>query len=479
MKFKSYMVLFLFLISLTSVQGFEEETNVTNIEIEQEPTVLDFRGMAYGPFRGVGPDKTEIVSRANLEEDMGILQEMGVNHIRSYGIGLGLNQIPFIAAQYGITTATGTWIHAGNPDNFGEIDTALTAEDVSSMIIVGNEVLTGGAGFNEAELVGFLEYAQNNRVDSSFPVATAEEWGFFAKQNPFNETEVLRTALGNATDVIIIHAHPAWHKVPVADAADWVLEKYNQVVSLYPEKRVILGETGWPSSSVPENELFTEANQLTFFTDLMKLIDENDIEAYLFQAFDENWKAEIYEGEYEIGPHWGVIEEARYAKPSGVYIAENYFGGTVNSQAPDPIAPTVNSPSDIQVDLSASASISWTISDEDGVGGTYTVFKNNVVQGVANLSYTEGNAITWTVDTSVEGVFEYKIEFIDETGLSGNDTVVVTVGSPTETNSAVSSENSELSEASSAVSSIVEESNFIGFILPFATFIVYRLKKHN
>jgi len=151
----------------------------------------------------------------------------------------------------------------------------------------------------------------------------------------------------------------------------------------------------------------------------------------------------------------------------------------VNSQAPDPIAPTVNSPSDIQVDVSATASISWTISDEDGVGGTYTVFKNNVVQGVANLSYTEGNAITWTVDTSTEGVFEYKIEFIDETGLSGNDTVVVTVGSPTETNSAVSSENSELSEASSAVSSIVEESNFIGFILPFATFIVYRLKKHN
>jgi len=472
------MVLFLFLISLTSVQGIEEETNVTNIEVEQEPTVLDFRGMAYGPFRGVGPDKTEIVSRANLEEDMGILKEMGVNHIRSYGIGLGLNQIPFIAAQYGITTATGTWIHTGNPDNKGEIDTALTAEDVSSMIIVGNEVLTGNVGLDETELIGYLDYAKANRVDPNFPVATAEEWGFFAKYSIVSNTTV-RTALGNATDVIIIHAHPAWHKVPLADAADWVLEKYNLVASLYPEKRIILGETGWPSSSVPENELFTEANQLTFFTDLMKLIDENDIEAYLFQAFDENWKQEIYENDYAIGPHWGVIEEKRYAKPAGVHIAENYFGGTISSEAPDPISPTVNSPSDIQVDVSATASITWTISDEDGVGGTYTVFKNNVVQGVANLSYTEGNAITWTVDTSTEGVFEYKIEFIDETGLSGNDTVVVTVGSPTETNSAVSSENSELSEASSAVSSIVEESNFIGFILPFATFIVYRLKKHN
>ncbi len=473
------MVLFLFLISLTSVQGIEEETNVTNIEVEQEPTVLDFRGMAYGPFRGVGPDKTEIVSRANLEEDMGILKEMGVNHIRSYGIGLGLNQIPFIAAQYDITTATGTWIHSGNPDNFGEIDTALTAEDVSSMVIVGNEVLTGAVGFSEAELVAFIEYAKDNREDPNFPIATAEEWGFFAKTSPLTNSTVT-TALGNATDVIIIHAHPAWHKVPVADAADWVLEKYNEVASLYPEKRIILGETGWPSSSVPENELFTEANQLTFFTDLMKLIDENDIEAYLFQAFDENWKQEIYENDYAIGPHWGVIEEKRYAKPAGVHIAENYFGGTISSEAPDPIAPTVNSPSDIQVDVSATASITWTISDEDGVGGTYTVFKNNVVQGVANLSYTEGNAITWTVDTSTEGVFEYKIEFIDETGLSGNDIVVVTVGTPSDTTSAVSSsENSELSEASSAVSSIVEESNFIGFILPFATFIVYRLKKHN
>jgi exo-beta-1,3-glucanase (GH17 family) len=467
------------LLSLTSVQGIEEETNVTNIEIEQESTILDFRGMAYGPFRGVGPDKTEIVSRANLEEDMGILKEMGVNHIRSYGIGLGLNQIPFIAAQYDITTATGTWIHSGNPDNFGEIDTALTAEDVSSMVIVGNEVLTGAVGFSEAELVAFIEYAKDNREDPNFPIATAEEWGFFAKTSPLTNSTVT-TALGNATDVIIIHAHPAWHKVPVADAADWVLEKYNEVASLYPEKRIILGETGWPSSSVPENELFTEANQLTFFTDLMKLIDENDIEAYLFQAFDENWKQEIYENDYAIGPHWGVIEEKRYAKPAGVHIAENYFGGTISSEAPDPIAPTVNSPSDIQVDVSATASITWTISDEDGVGGTYTVFKNNVVQGVANLSYTEGNAITWTVDTSTEGVFEYKIEFIDETGLSGNDIVVVTVGTPSDTSSAVSSsENSELSEASSAVSSIVEESNFIGFILPFATFIVYRLKKHN
>ena len=58
MKLKSYMILFLFLLSLTSVQGIKEDTNVTDMEIEQDPTILDFRGLAYGPFRGVGPDRT-------------------------------------------------------------------------------------------------------------------------------------------------------------------------------------------------------------------------------------------------------------------------------------------------------------------------------------------------------------------------------------------------------------------------------------
>jgi exo-beta-1,3-glucanase (GH17 family) len=440
------------------------------MEIKPDQSIIDFRGLAYGPFRGVGPDKTEIVTRSMIEEDMGILQEMGVNHIRTYGIGLGLNQVPFISNQYNITTATGTWVHTGNPDNFAEIDTALLAEDVSSMVIVGNEVLTGGVGFTEAELVGFIQYAQNERVNDSFPIATAEEWGFFAKNNSLT-LEFERTALGNATDVIILHAHPVWHNIPLEDAAQWTIDRYYEVADLYPEKRVILGETGWPSESSPANPLFTPENQLTFFTDLMALIDADDIESYLFSAFDENWKGEIYAGTYNIGPFWGVIEEQRYGKSAGAYIATNYFGGSIGTTPPAPIAPTINSPADFQVDVSAAASISWTINDEDSADGTYSIYRNDVLQGVADLEWSSGSPITWSVDTSVEGVYTYKIVFTDDQELSGEDEVVVTVGD-------VASETSESSEESSenAETSEEESTNAVGFFVPFVAFALFRLR---
>jgi exo-beta-1,3-glucanase (GH17 family) len=405
--------------------------SVSTVE-PQQAAKLDFRGLAYGPFRGVGPDKTEIVTRANIEEDMQIFQDLGVNQIRTYGIGLGLNQIPFIAAQYGIETATGTWIHTGNSDNYGEIDTALQAESVSSMVIVGNEVLTGSVGFSEAELVGFIEYAQTERVNASFPIATAEEWPFFAKNNSIT-LELERTAIGNATDVIILHAHPAWHKVPLADAANWTIEKYYEVADLYPEKRVILGETGWPSGSSPSNPLFTPENQEKFFTDLLALIDENDIDTYLFAAFDENWKFETYEGTYNIGPYWGLIEEGRWGKLASTVVAD-YFGGTINTTPPDPIAPVVNQPEDLTLDIGEGASISWTITDGDTAEGTYTIYRNDVIQGVADLTWKSGIPIDWNIDTSVAGVFTYKITFSDGE-LSGEDTVTVTVGSVDDTDS--------------------------------------------
>ena len=76
--------------SFGTVNSEQNNLEITAIE-PQQIAKLDFRGLAYGPFRGVGPDRTEIVTKANVEEDMQILEDLGVNHIRTYGIGLGLN----------------------------------------------------------------------------------------------------------------------------------------------------------------------------------------------------------------------------------------------------------------------------------------------------------------------------------------------------------------------------------------------------
>ncbi|MHA2502359.1 MAG: hypothetical protein ACXAE3_05805 [Candidatus Kariarchaeaceae archaeon] len=453
MKIKIFVVLLLLTFSAFSVANaysadVEVMSNVAmDTEFDQSEPDLEWRGLAYGPFRGVGPDRTEFVSIENVQEDMAILEEMGVNHIRTYGIGLGLNQVPFIAAQYNITTATGTWIHQGNPDNEGEIDTALAAESVSSMVIVGNEVLTGKVGIDEDTLVGFVNYAKANRVNESFPIASAEEW-LYLRTN--SSGTLKRTALGNATDVIIMHAHPAWHNVPLNDAAAWVMDKYNEIADLYPDKRVILGETGWPSDAAPidgnpaapQTDLFNEANQKKFIEDMMALIIANDVESYLFEAFDENWKQEIKDGNSLIGPYWGLIEEARYGKPSAVVVAD-HFGGFISTTPPPPEDPVTTSPDDFQVDVGATASITWTITDADSDSGSYTLYRNDFIQGVADLTWNDGEAITIAVDTSTEGVFTFKIVFDDGRDVEFEDIVVVTVGETPGETSETSDETSD------------------------------------
>ena len=392
MNSKGFFLILVFLISAVAARGSLVQTNHVSVTIQQtQQPKIEFRGLDYGPFRGVGPDNLEVVSKENIQEDMQMLQTLGVNQIRTYGIGLGLNQIPAIAHQYGITTATGTWINPGN-DNYKEIDSALEAESVSSMVVVGNEVLTGNVGFTEDDLIGFVQYAQNQRTNSSFPIATAEEWLHFEKNN--SQTFQLEpTKIGNAVDIIIMHAHPSWHHIPLAEAANWTISKYLEVASLYSNKTVILGETGWPSESKPANALFTTANQAKFYSDLLPLIQKYNVSSYLFDAFDENWKSgELYDGQYSIGQYWGIIEEKRYGKPAAAVVAE-YFGGTISTDAPPAVDPTINSPGDKILAVGDTALITWIITDADTPEGQYTIYRNDVVQGVENLTWNSGSPI--------------------------------------------------------------------------------------
>ncbi|MFX1254716.1 MAG: hypothetical protein ACFFCZ_24105 [Promethearchaeota archaeon] len=425
MKFKGYLTLFLVLIfsfpfmliinvppalAIESSQSFE---NPVKIKSQPHP-VLDFRGLNYGPFRAAGPNNLEIITDEMIEEDMEIFQDLNVTDIRTYGVGLGLNQIPKIADSYGIKTATGTWVHPGNTDNYGEIDLAIAQENYSSMLIIGNEVLTTGV-FTEAQFRTYIDYAQNNAA-STTPIAAAEEWAqFLAHPN-----------ISNALDVLLVHAHPVWHDIPLVDAANWTISKFNEVKTSFPTKTVILGETGWPSG--PGGDLFNKTAQAYFMEDLLNRSYHENIDVYIFEAFDEQWKAEIKDGQL-IGPNWGIMYKSRYGKPAAEVVAR-YFDGVVNTSPPPNYQPFCTSPADQEVDQGDSASIIWTITDQDNETGYYTLYKNGTVLGVANLEWQKDQPILVGVDTLFPGVFEYKIAFNDGNH-EGEDIVIVTVLSTT------------------------------------------------
>jgi len=285
------------------------QNSVFSVSLQLETQKLDFRGLCYGAFRGIGPDNLEHVLEENVREDMEILADLNVTDIRTYGTALKQDIIPRIADEYGIRCATGAWLSLDNISNLIEINRGLKVANYSSMLIIGNEVLSSGQ-LTEEELIWYIKYAKN-RTD--IPVTTAEPYEVWTENRN----------LAEVCDVINIHVYPFWFQVPVSSAATWTQEKYDYVKTNYPDKEVIIGETGWPSDGSSEA---TEDNQKIYYENLLQIASEKKVKIYSFEAFDEEWKYEpTLEVQSNVGPHWGIFNADRSDK-SSVEVFKQYFG---------------------------------------------------------------------------------------------------------------------------------------------------------
>lgn len=274
---------------------------------------LEFKGLAYGAYRGAGPDQGEQIVPSNVREDMTILRNLGCKFIRTYGSGLNQKIIPGIADEFGITTYIGAWISSDSSSNNAEINLAIessvTSEDI---IIVGNEVLLRG-DLSKAELISLFAQVKSQ----GFQVAYADTYGIWLN-NP---------DLADLVDLILAHIYPFWDGQGIENAAEYTIEKFDQVQAAFPSREIIIGECGWPSDG---NSRATIENQNKYYQELLPLLFENSIKAFLFSAFDEDWKSEG-----GVGPHWGIFKTNRSPKPSATVVAE-WFGGTVSTpETPD------------------------------------------------------------------------------------------------------------------------------------------------
>ncbi len=385
---------------------------VSNVEVIQNYSTLDFHGLAYGAYRSFGPPN-EFILRKNVAEDLEILKRLNVTHIRTYGLNLGQNVIPEEAKKVGIECATGIWLEPNNTINQhylneNEISTGIELANISSHLIVGNEViLTEKLSINQ--LISYINKVKNQ---TNTPVATAEPWGVFY-ENP---------SLVNACDVLFVHVYAYWEgqgPYPTWDnrAAEYTVDRIEFLQAKYPDKEIYLAEAGWPSGNFEfvDPYRWSENAQKAFYSDLLPLIAVKGIKSYLFSAFDEAWKVEG-----GVGPYWGVFREDRTPKPSAE-VLEMYFGGEV-----DWPAPISTSPNDFSVHQDSQANISWIITDIDNNTGSFEVFKDNIKLDLIENTWTNGTPVVVNVDTSIIGSFNYTIMFSD--GISeGQDSVIVNI----------------------------------------------------
>lgn len=271
-------------------------------------------GLCYGPYRdGQDPEKGPRPTVSQIDEDLGFISNL-TNRIRVYSSQDFLSSITSIATKHNLKVNLGLWISDDLKGNDREIDEAtkmINGKDRACIecVTVGNEVLArrewGQASLGIEKLFDYISKIKNESSRYGIPITTAEPWHIWQKYRN----------LADKIDLVTAHIYPYWDKQNISNAIRYIIEKYNMTRSIFPGKKIILGETGWPTGGKNKGGAFpSESNLFVFLSKLTSDKDMSTIPHYLFEVFDECWKKE--ELGNDVGRHWGIADSKGIIKPA-------------------------------------------------------------------------------------------------------------------------------------------------------------------
>src|SRR5579871_2117786 len=259
-----------------------------------QPAAPIFWGIAYGPFRaGQSPNGGPQPTVNQMRDDIPRLALLG-GRVRTYTESGNQAQIPDLAYQQGLKTWAGAWIGPVLTQNDSEIHNviAVASQPGVEAVIVGNEVLLRG-DVTSAQLVSYIRQVKSH---VSVPIAYTDTWDTL-EQHP----EVVKEV-----DIVLANVHPYWFGIPSTRGADYVLARFQELQTKYPNKQIAVGETGWPSAGSPHGLAIPGATQQReFFNGLIAVLKQHpELRVFAFEAFDEAFKQDA-----DVEPHWGIYNQ--------------------------------------------------------------------------------------------------------------------------------------------------------------------------
>jgi exo-beta-1,3-glucanase (GH17 family) len=265
-----------------------------------------FYGFCYSPYRdGESPNGPNYPSVEELEQDINIISN-DVNFIRTYGIDHNLAEIPRLCEKYKIKCYLGCYI-SGNADidqNTIEALMDIVDDNYSSIkgLLIGNEYISANI-YDPCRAPYLIGLIQQVKSRTNLPVSTGEEWIQWH----------IHSELVAAVDFIASH-HYAFTRpyICLEEAAMENVRNYDTMHTAYPDKEIILFETGWPTDgNQVECNIPSEENQARFLREFILIAKKYDLKYFIFSAFDEPWK---YRPDKPYESHWGLYDVTRSPK---------------------------------------------------------------------------------------------------------------------------------------------------------------------
>ena len=362
------------------------------------PLSADFstrKAVNYSPYRSTNRD-TEVVTRANVLQDLGLLAQGGFTLVRTFDSSdefarlmlqiIKDNQIN-MKVQLGIfiapTSGTGAVLTSALLANDNEIARGIKLasefKDIVIAVSVGNESVAFGTSTPEV-MAGYLSRV---RASVTQPLTTNDVWDAYAglagnsgSGVPGASGSGLPAFVTNLIDFAAVHTYPIlyassgyydpwdWEQQAVPEAAraaammDAAVERVKvnfAAVRKYLDGQghrdlpIVIGEAGWKAIGAGDlSRLAHPVNQKMFYDRLIAWGDASKnsggpVAVFYFEAFDEPWKAIVNPNFND--DNWGLFNVARQARyviqglyspsqwePGSYTLADAVYAPTVVSQ---------------------------------------------------------------------------------------------------------------------------------------------------
>jgi exo-beta-1,3-glucanase (GH17 family) len=260
--------------------------------------------VSYAPFRGAqNPlDPGLHIDAAQIAQDLAQLAQI-TNCVRTYSVDHGADQVAGLAQKVGLKVIQGIWLGSNRAKNLRQIETVVglvkAYPDVIASVVVGNEVLLRGE-MTASDLAAVI---RSVKAQVSVPVTYADVWEFWLRNREVYD----------AVDFVTIHILPYWEDFPIRAryAAAHVNSIRKRMAVAFPDKDILIGETGWPSTGrMREGALPSRSNQARVVSEILDLAKSEGFHVNLIEAYDQPWKRRL---EGSVGGYWGLINEAQRA----------------------------------------------------------------------------------------------------------------------------------------------------------------------
>ncbi len=260
------------------------------------------QSVSYAPFK-YGESPADLnnglkIPEERIDKDLELLSTK-FNGIRIYSV-TGLESIPKYARKHGLKVLLGAWVCGDEKVTQKELRTVVRLAreypDVIEAVVVGNEVLLRRE-MSGQKLGSYISWVKEQLPDTK--VTYADVWEFWLKNQE----------LSSLVDFVTIHILPYWEDYPVAvdNALEHIKNTHGEVASILKDKKLLIGETGWPSEGrMREASLPSPISQAEFIRGFLSIANEQGWNYNIIEAFDQSWKRA---SEGAVGGYWGIYDE--------------------------------------------------------------------------------------------------------------------------------------------------------------------------